>query len=709
MKALLIVLFLVIAALSPTLQGEEELWPLTVYDMDTLILADGEPKLGTIEEIRDDGVVLFREASASGAIGYRPHQYRRYWHRRGVQDVVEQRLEILLQRQDAIQAPFDVLTTLRWGVDNAADGDRAALRQWAIRSVEAHPDHVPLKEYALRLLTPGDDDQAIETVASAGIAANPHWETGYHTLLRLYERQQRDADLQRMVALTLQHRPNSLVANRLHAERAFTAGDLAEAREAYRKATADDNTDALLGYATTSLLLRQWSTAERSAQSLLTIGEHVASATAILGTIRLQEDDHEEAQRLLSHAMASASELSPHIAPLVQHNLALVLWHQGEQERALELWQASSHPASALAIATTTGTAVENDVVAGSSQLAALAHEHNAVLALQQGLSHPGVTQHLNPDENRRHRFLEQVRLLMAESGERGRVQALAFTDTDESRRWQMYGHLLAGRQQQAWDLAARMHEEDGYAAVLRTFIRADQGEQEGAAAIYRQFVEPLATAYRGQPPPPADYVAVLAAEFDAAAGQYRRYSFDWPAGLRLGAGWSSEIPDGSGLGIEATGSALRLHATGTGRGQALVRAWCRAREVSLASVLVEGRVGGDSDALAGVEILDGDRRLGVAVARASDGTLRWRQLRGGRWTSWTMFNPIIRVADDRPLEVQYRSPGRVQVRDAQHQPVMVGEAFAPSSHLTISVFAEGPVNKEWEYLVDRLDIGQRQ
>ncbi|TVR15457.1 MAG: hypothetical protein EA401_02710 [Planctomycetota bacterium] len=690
-------------------EGEAELWPLRIYEMDMLILSDGEPKLGTIEDVRDDGVVLFREANATGAIGYRAHQYREYWFRRGVQDVLEQRLQILLQRQDAIQTPFDILSSLRWAVDNASDDDRAHLREWAIRAVQAHPDHVPLKEYSLRLFTPGEDDQAIETVAAAGIEANPHWESGYHTLLRLYERMQREADLRRMITVTLQHRPNSLVANRLHAERAFAAGDLAEAREAYRRATADDNVDALVGYAITSLLLRQWSTAERSAQNLLAVGEHTASATAVLGTIRLQEGDEEEALALLARSYEQQDQLTAQILPIVRHNLGLVLWRQGDSQRAQELWQASTHEASALALATMTSTPIEPRAVSSSTTLTMLAHEHNAVLALQRGEFHPGITQHLNATENRRHRFLEQVRLIMAENGDRERVQALAFTDSHESRRWQVYGHILAGRHQQAWDIAQRLPDNDGYAAVARTFIRADQGEQEGAAAMYRQLVEPLAVGHQGQPPPPPEYVAVLAAEFDTATGQYRRYNFDWPAGLRLGAGWSQHIPDGSGLGVEATGEALRLHATGTGRGTALVRAWCRAREGSLASVLVEGQLQGPSSVSAGVEVLDGDRRMGVGVARGEDGTLRWRQLRGGRWTAWTMFNPIIRVPADRPLQVQYRSPGRVQVRDAEHQPVMVGEAFAPSGHLTISVFAEGPADQEWEYLVDRMDIGQRE
>ncbi|TVR43096.1 MAG: hypothetical protein EA402_10230 [Planctomycetota bacterium] len=693
-------------------QADEELWPLQVHDLDTLILTSGEPRLGTIETVRPDGSVIFTEAGSSGSIGYLRSQYQTFRYRRTARQIIDQRMEILIRTAPQQPRPFEVIATLRWGVEQADPDLQPVIKQWATRAAVTLADSQPLLEFTLRHLEPGLDDEAIITVARAGVAVSPNWESGYNHLLRALQRQGQDAELRAAIRLTLTHRLNNHLANRLFADDALARGDIVNAREAYRKASANNDAEALLGFALTSLLLREWNPAERSAQQLITVGEQMGPAAAVLGTVRLHNGDTAEAVRLLQQGLDS-DILDEPLLSITRHNLAVAQHHSGEAEQARQLLAANQHPASRLSLTMIEGRQPPPLDSLRHPQLRLLAAEQQAIWRLSQGLHDAAVTANLQPGERARHRFLEQVRLMIADRGDAARVRALALTDSAESRRWQLYGHLLAQRWEEAWQLSTALAENDGYAAIAQAYIRASGGEAEGAAAIYRSRVLPLAEAGSGSPPPPPAYVAILAAEFDVALGEYRRYDFAWPDGERLGTGWDSEISPGAGILVRVANQHLEIVADGSGRGGE-ARAWCRTRDASLERLILEatypqGEGAQSARVHAGLEILDGERRQGIGVAVMPDRRLRWRQLRDGRWQPWRDFSPAIRLPEGQHLTLGYRSPGRVQVRNMDNELVSVGEPFAPTQHLSVGIFAEAAQAGSWSLRANRLDIGQRQ
>ena len=137
---------------------------------------------------------------------------------------------------------------------------------------------------------------------------------------------------------------------------------------------------------------------------------------------------------------------------------------------------------------------------------------------------------------------------MLVDRGEARRVRALALTKSQESVHWQLYGHMLAQRWNEAEKLANALAADDGYGLVAKAFILASRAENEAAATLYREQIQPLVQANIGNPVPPINYVAVLAAEFTVADGAYRRYDFAWPNGERLGPGWNSYLEPGSGV-----------------------------------------------------------------------------------------------------------------------------------------------------------------
>ena len=139
-----------------------------------------------------------------------------------------------------------------------------------------------------------------------------------------------------------------------------------------------------------------------------------------------------------------------------------------------------------------------------------------------------------------------------------------------------------------------------------------------------------------------------------------------------------------------------------------MARAWCRVRESEFERVILEATYPGvEHNVPAGLEVLDGEREAGVAVAVQPDRSLRWRALKEGRWTSWHSFSPQINLPVDEHLTVLYRSPGRVQILNANKQVTSLGEPFSPGGHLTVSVLPR-PSSRSLSFAADQLDIGQR-
>ena len=90
-------------------------------------------------------------------------------------------------------------------------------------------------------------------------------------------------------------------------------------------------------------------------------------------------------------------------------------------------------------------------------------------------------------------------------------------------------------------------------------------------------------------------------------------------------------------------------------------------------------------------------------LARCAGGN--WHQ---GCWGTWRNFSPQINLAQGEHLTLLYRSPGRVQILNANKEVMSIGEAFAPSGHLSVSIFAHPQQAGDWNFYAQQLDIGQR-
>ena len=174
------------------------------------------------------------------------------------------------------------MATLRWAEEQQEADIMAQVSLMAARAAAAVPAHIPLVEYALNLNSEEAAPAERESILRSALKANPTWETGYDYLLDLFLIQNNQVELDRAIALTLENRRNHHLANRLFADSAMAKGNVSAAREAYRKASANDDIHALLGFGTASLMLGEWNGAERTAQQLITIGEHAEAAFAIL-------------------------------------------------------------------------------------------------------------------------------------------------------------------------------------------------------------------------------------------------------------------------------------------------------------------------------------------------------------------------------------------------------------------------------------------
>jgi tetratricopeptide (TPR) repeat protein len=693
--------------LSPLLLAEDALPTLIVVPHDTLVASDGEPLLGKIQEVRPDGTVVFLELGKESPIGYKPSQFRSYSFARTAEQVVTDRLAILEQRTDQPNTPFEVLATLRWG---AEEGIGERIDDESLRKALLLPKSEPLAEYALeRLRAAGNRGEDIERLSRAVLAEIPGWERGHDALMTVLLERGDQVALRAAVEACLAIKRNNHLANKLMADFALAEGDLVTAREAYRKASTRNDADALLGYGRLSLDVGDRNSARRAAESLLATGSHQGQALAILGSIKLAEGQSQEARRDLQQAVDAG--IDGPLGDLAVHNLGVARYRAGDRRAATALWRRGGHPASRVALAIAERRPVPRGEARGNKDLQSMLAELQAVVALESGdSSDEAVGDNLDPATNPRHKFLDQVRRMLASGGEETTIRALAFTKGRESLRWQAYGHIIAGRYDEAWTLLEQLPEDDGYAAVYRVYVKAAQGEDEGAASIYRQQVSPLVNGETTPSvAPPIDFVATLDAEFSTASGEFRRFEFDWRDGDVLGPGWDKSAT-GTGIRIHVANDQLVFEGTQR-RDSAISRAWCRVRQDSFQRVVLDADFSSIATARAGLEILDTGRQNGVAVTVGADRRLRWRQISGGRPGPWQDFVPQQVLPEGRPFTLLYQGSGRVALPDNDpkppNEPFRVGEPFETDSHLTISIFGEADAGTAWRFAAQRLDLGR--
>ena len=140
-----------------------------------------------------------------------------------------------------------------------------------------------------------------------------------------------------------------------------------------------------------------------------------------------------------------------------------------------------------------------------------------------------------------------------------------------------------------------------------------------------------------GLPGAPGDYAKRLAALYNSADDQFVSELFDWPTGEVLATGWEG-FSQGSGIGIRADGGKLVMEGIESSQAEDHVT---RAATSIPGSRFRLARLAVDISALgkatAGLELLDGARKNGIAIAAVGGSQrLNWRQLTTGKWSAWS-------------------------------------------------------------------------
>ena len=104
-------------------------------------------------------------------------------------------------------------------------------------------------------------------------------------------------------------------------------------------------------------------------------------------------------------------------------------------------------------------------------------------------------------------------------------TRKLALEDTAASRRWQLYGHLLANRVQEAEQLADQLPIEDGFVLATRIYLAHRRGDDRAMQQAYAQIDRAT------NPPMSAEYRAVLISEFESGGNEIWPIRFDGPDG----------------------------------------------------------------------------------------------------------------------------------------------------------------------------------
>ncbi|HAT11579.1 MAG TPA: hypothetical protein DCS97_13520, partial [Planctomycetes bacterium] len=306
--------------------------------------------------------------------------------------------------------------------------------------------------------------------------------------------------------------------------------------------------------------------------------------------------------------------------------LGLVAFREGRTAEAVKHWQAVQTPSAQFALAI-----AQRREFAGIERLTveqrAAARLLNASIRLETRQADKAlelIDQHLDG----RHSFLHRVAQVLTSSGSAEAVRALAAVRTPESQRWQLYGHLVGGRFDEAEQLARTFPANDGYALACRVFLAAARSDPEGARMLYE--------GSGGLPGAPADYARRLSELYNTADDQVVTEAFDWPDGEVLASGWEPLIP-GTGISVRAGGGRLVMEGVQSAVTEDPVTRACIAVPGSrfrLARLAVD--ISAAAGAQVGLELLDGARKNGVAIAAiGGQPRLQWRQLASGRWAEW--------------------------------------------------------------------------
>jgi hypothetical protein len=165
----------------------------------------------------------------------------------------------------------------------------------------------------------------------------------------------------------------------------------------------------------------------------------------------------------------------------------------------------------------------------------------------------------------------------------------------------------------------------------------------------------------------------------------------------------------GTGIQVHQQGGRLWLEGKQRKSAEAVTRAWRLVKQERLKRVIADLDLAAAGTAIAGVEIMDGQRRTGVALGVKADRSVSWRQ-RGtnGAWSEWA---PLAMKAGDGlvKLALEY-SGGQVKAYQIESPDKVerLGDwdgRGGKSNELCVSLFGTADEGQEWKVGVDEVRI----
>lgn len=600
------------------LVGGAEQPELTEQPFDMVSTKDGRTLEGTLVEQRTDGTLIFKVRGSKDDITIPAGTHNGVIFRRTAAQVVSEAGKAAAAAKDQRR----MIEVLRWGLEH--DADAAALAQAALWLKQQPGDRDALA-IAIPLWKAKKDWAALEAAARAGLAADRNWSEGDELVVESLAALGRNGELDGYAREWLARNPTALRANLICGASFESAGDLRAARECFRKAW-DLHKHPLggLGLARTSLATGQYADGLRTAQALIEQKQSLPEARAYAGAAAAALGDLAAAKSLLQ---GFAPDAVPAIAAQAgSYALGLIAFREGRHGEAAKQWQTVPTPSAQLALAIAQRREFNGAERLPVEQRAA-AQLLGACVRLENRQAPKALTL-IDQHQDGRQGFLYRIAQVLESGGSAEAVRALAAVRTAEASRWQLYGHLIAGRYDEADVLARTLPASDGYAMCCRVFLAAARGDPEGARMLYE--------GSGGLPGAPAEYVKRLKELYDTADDQQVNEPFDWPAGETLSTGWEALI-GGTGIAVHADGGKLVMEGT-----QAAEAADPVTRAVTtvpgarfrLARLAID--IGALGSGTAGLELLEGARKNGVAIAAiGGNPKLQWRQLTAGRWSEW--------------------------------------------------------------------------
>jgi len=364
---------------------------------------------------------------------------------------------------------------------------------------------------------------------------------------------------------------------------------------------------------------------------------------------------------------------------------------------AVALWRQIDGPGARLALAIAEGRRVGASRVRGleDDQREVLAI-HNASVALHRR-DHEAALESLVGLVGERPLFLRHVAEMLAAGASQEAVATLEAHDGVESLRWQLYGHVLAQRYDEALAVAMELPQDDAYARLCRVFIAEARGQRELARSLFQDLGVVQASVL-------PEYQAKLADLFDAADDQLRAYDFDWPEGFELAHGGQAR-GRGTGIQVRIADAHLVLSGRQSAAPDPVTRAWCLVSPERLYEASAELDFREMGQAVGGIELLDEAQRNGIAYAVDGEGVLSWRQLEDGRWGDWVSLEQ--RVDGSRvTLRIRYEHRFlRVSARIDERSVALGKDPALTSDYLCFAIFGAASPGTGWTLRADRVRI----